>query len=285
MKTAMKLKALIRNLAREKNLPAELVLRNYMLERFLERVSLSKYKHQLILKGGLLIAEMIGIEARSTMDLDATIKGVDLTEEALTAMLNEILIIPLDDDIQMAIKHLQTIRDETDNPGIRVSIEAKIEKTRQIMKLDITTGDIITPKEVEYDYKLLIEGRKISIMAYNVETIMAEKLETILSRSTTSTRMRDYYDAHTLLALKSDEVSWPVFASAYQRTAEKRGSSSLLNEKGHENIESMKQSETLLGLWKRYQQKNAYAANLSWPEVLASVEELYNKTEPRHLKK
>jgi len=200
MKTAMQLKALIRNLARGKSLPAEVVLRIYMLERFLERLSLSKFKHRLILKGGLLIADMIGIEARSTMDLDATIKGVNLTEEALTSMLNEILVVPLDDGVQMTIKHIETIRDEADYPGTRITIEAMIEKIRQIIKIDITTGDVITPKEVQYDYKLLIEERVISILAYNTETVLAEKLETILSRNTASTRMRDYYDAHMLIA-------------------------------------------------------------------------------------
>jgi predicted nucleotidyltransferase component of viral defense system len=281
MKTAMQLKALIRNLARGKSLPAEVVLRIYMLERFLERLSLSKFKHRLILKGGLLIADMIGIEARSTMDLDATIKGVNLTEEALTSMLNEILVVPLDDGVQMTIKHIETIRDEADYPGTRITIEAMIEKIRQIIKIDITTGDVITPKEVQYDYKLLIEERVISILAYNTETVLAEKLETILSRNTASTRMRDYYDAHMLMDLKSYEISWSVFASAYKRTAEKRGSYSLLHEKGHENIESIKQSETLAGLWEKYQQKYAYAAGLNWPEVLTSLEELYKKAEPK----
>jgi predicted nucleotidyltransferase component of viral defense system len=281
MKSAMQLKALIRNLAREKNLPVEVVLRNYMLERFLERVSLSKYKHQLILKGGLLIADMIGIEARSTMDLDATIKDVDLTEEALIAMLNEILTVPIDDGVQMTIKRLETIQDEADYPGIRVSIRAIIENTRQIMKIDITTGDVITPKEIEYEYSLMVENRKIGIMAYNIETVMAEKVETIMSRSTASTRMRDYYDAHTLLFLKNDEISWPVYADAFQRTAERRGSYSLLREKGHENIESIKQSETLSSLWERYQQKNAYAANLRWTVVLSSVETLFEKIKKR----
>jgi predicted nucleotidyltransferase component of viral defense system len=280
MRTSIQLKALIRNLAREKNLPAEVVLRNYMLERFLERVSLSKYKHQLILKGGLLIADMIGIEARSTMDLDATIKGVDLTESALESMLTEILAVPLDDGVQMTIKNMDAIRDEADYPGIRVSIEALIEKTRQTMKIDITTGDVITPKEVEYDYKLLVENRKINIMAYNTETVLAEKLETILSRSTASTRMRDYYDAHMLLMLKSDEVSWPLFTTAYQRTAKKRGSYNLLHEKGHKNIELIKRSEILSDLWRRYQGKYAYAAGLKWEDVLASIEELYKKTQP-----
>lgn len=278
MRTAIQLKTLIRNLAREKNLPPEVVLRNYMLERFLERLSLSEYKYQLILKGGLLIADMIGIEARSTMDLDATVKGVDFTEKALKSILKEILAVPLEDGIQMTIKNIETIRDEEDYPGVRVSIEAIIEKTRQIMKIDITTGDIITPREIEYSYKLLVENRKIKIMAYNTETVMAEKLETILSRSTASTRMRDYYDAHILLALKNNEVNWPVFATAYRNTAEQRGSYGLLNEIGHENIEAIKRSETLSDLWERYQKKYAYANAFNWPVVLTSIEKLYKKT-------
>lgn len=279
MKTAMQLKALIRNLSKEKGLPPEVILRNYMLERFLERVSLSKHKHQLILKGGLLIADMIGIEARSTMDLDATIKGTALTEEVLTIMFNEILTVPVDDGVKMTIMSLERIRDEADYPGIRVSIVAVLDKTRQVMKIDITTGDVITPKEIEYNYKLLVENREIEIMAYNIETVMAEKFETILSRSTAGTRMRDYYDAHTLTVLKSDEISWPVFANAYQRTAEKRGSYNLLSEKGHENLESIKESAALLELWNRYQQKNTYAAGVRWPDVLSSIEDLYKKTE------
>jgi predicted nucleotidyltransferase component of viral defense system len=195
-------------------------------------------------------------------------------------MLNEILAVPLDDGVQMTIKSIETIRNEADYPGTRITIEAMIEKIRQIIKIDITTGDVITPKEVLYDYKLLIEERVISIMAYNTETVLAEKLETILSRNTVNTRMRDYYDTHTLIALKSDEINWSVFASAYQRTAEKRGSYNLLHEKGHENIESIKQSETLANLWERYQQKYAYAKKLNWTDVLTSLEELYKKAEP-----
>lgn len=278
MKSAMQLKALIRNIAREKNVPAEVVLRNYMLERFLERVSLSRYKHHLILKGGLLIADMIGIEARSTMDLDATIRGVDLTEEALTSMLNEIIAVPVDDGIQMTIKYLEAIRDKVEFPGIRVSIAATIENTRQILKLDITIGDAITPKEVEYEYSLMIEGRKISIMAYNIETVLAEKIETIIYRGTANTRMRDYYDVHKLLVSKNDEISWPVYADAFQRTAEKRGSNILLSERGHDIIESIKQSDELSSLWKRYQNKYSYAANFRWADLLTSLETLYRKT-------
>ncbi len=278
MKSAMQLKALNRNLAKEKGLHAEIVLRNYMLERFLERVSLSEYRHQLILKGGLLIADMIGIEARSTMDLDATLKGVMLTEEELTKMLNNILAVPVDDGVQMTLMGFENIRDETGYPGIRVSIEATLERTRQALKIDITTGDAITPKEVEYSYKLLLEDRNIDIMAYNLETFLAEKLDTILSRSTASTRMRDYYDVCALMALKSELFNRDVFASAFKQTAKKRGSFSLLTKKGPENIEAIKFSEELSAHWKRYQAKNAYASDIKWEDALASIEQLYQNT-------
>ena len=278
MKSAMKLKALIRNLAKEKDLQAEVVLRNYMLERFLERVSLSEYRHQLILKGGLLIADMIGIEARSTMDLDATVKGIVLTEEELTKMLNNILSIPVDDGVQMTLMGFENIRDEADYPGIRVSIEATLERTRQALKIDITAGDAITPKEIEYGYRLLIEDRNIAIMAYNLETILAEKLETILSRSIASTRMRDYYDVYALMALKSELFNRDIFASAFKQTAKKRGSYDLLANQGAENMEAINNSGDLSALWKRYQAKYAYASDIKWEDVLTSIEQLYQNT-------
>lgn len=278
MKSAMQLKALIRNLSREKGLQTEIILRNYMLERFLERVSLSEYHHHLILKGGLLIADMIGIEARSTMDLDATVKGVILTEEELTKMLNNILAVPVDDGVQMTLMGFENIMDETDYPGKRVSIEATLERTRQALKIDITTGDAITPKEVEYSYKLLIENRNITIMAYNLETVLAEKLETILSQSIASTRMRDYYDVHALMALKGELLNKDIFASAFKQTAIKRGSYDLLIHKGPENLKAINNSVELTALWKRYKAKNAYASDIKWEDVLTSIEQLYQNT-------
>ncbi len=278
MKSAMQLKALIRNFAVEKGLQPEIILRNYMLERFLERVSLSEYRHQLILKGGLLIANLIGIESRSTMDLDATVKGVRLTEKELTKMLNKIFDVPVDDGVQMTLLGFDNIRDNADYTGIRVSIDAALDRTRQTLKIDITAGDAITPREIEYSYKLLIEDRNIAIMTYNIESVLAEKLETILSRSITSTRMRDYYDVYILMALKSDLINRDIFASAFKQTTKKRGSYGLLIQKGPENMKSIKNSEELHTLWKRYQSKNAYASCVNWEDVLASIEQLYQKT-------
>lgn len=278
MNTSTQLKALIRNLSKEKSVQAEIILRNFMLERLLERISLSPFRDKFILKGGMLVAAMVGIDTRSTMDMDATIRGIALSEEALEEALKVILALPVDDGVTMSLKGFENIRDESEYPGIRVSIEAVLDRTRQVMKVDITTGDQITPRAMEYSFKLLFEGRSISIFAYNLETVLAEKLETILSRSTTTTRMRDYYDVYILTTLREQDINWEMFTEAFKNTAQKRGSYSRLLETGNDNMGDIEQSQVLSGLWSRYQQKNSYAAELNWKQVFASVKELYIKT-------
>lgn len=277
MKTSTQLKALIRNLAKEKSVQAEIILRNFMLERLLERISLSPFRDKFILKGGMLVAAMVGIDTRSTMDMDATIRGIAFSEEALEEAMKAILACHVDDGVSMMMKGFENIRDESVYPGIRVSIEAVFDKTRQVMKVDITTGDKITPQAVEYSFELLFENRSISILAYNLETVLAEKFETILSRSTTTTRMRDYYDAYILTTLRAQDINWDLFSVAFKNTAEKRGSYKRLLETGHDNIGEIERSQVLSELWKRYQLKNNYAADLSWELAIASVKELYIK--------
>jgi hypothetical protein len=171
MKTSTQLKALIRNLSKDKGIKAEILLRNFMFERLLERIAVSEYKNQFILKGGMLIASIVGIEARSTMDIDATIRGFKLTEEELKAVFEKILSIPLDDGVSMTLRKLENIRDDAEYPGIRASINAVLDKTRQTVKVDITTGDRITPHAVEYPLKLMLEDRSINILTYNLETV------------------------------------------------------------------------------------------------------------------
>ena len=221
MKTSTQLKVLIRNLSKEKGVHAEIVLRSYMLERLLERISLSSFHDKFILKGGMLVAAMVGIDTRSTMDMDATIRGIPFSEEELVQAIREILNCTFEDDVTMTLKGIENIRDESDYPGIRVSIEAILDKTRQIIKVDVTSGDMITPRAVEYSFNLLFENRSISILAYNLETVLAEKLETILSRSTATTRMRDYYDVYILTTLRNQDIDWVLFSEAFKNTAEK----------------------------------------------------------------
>lgn len=277
MKTSTQLKALIRNLAKDKSMQTEIILRNFMLERLLERISLSEYSDKFILKGGMLVAAMVGIDTRSTMDMDATIKGIALSEEELEKVLNVILEVPIDDGVTMRLSGFENIRDESEYPGIRISIEAILDKTKQTIKVDITTGDMITPREMEYYFRLMFDDRSIRILAYNLETVLAEKLETILSRSTASTRMRDYYDVYILTTLRESDIQWDLFGSAFKRTAEKRGSYKNLLESANDNMIAIESSEVLLELWHRYQNKNNYASDLNWEDAIVSVKELYSK--------
>src|SRR6056297_459368 len=275
MKTSTQLKALIRNLSREKNVKAEILLRNFMLERFLERISLSKYKEQFVLKGGMLIAAIIGVDARSTMDMDTTVSGFNLNEEELEIVIKNILAIPLDDGVTMELRKLESIRDEAEYPGIRVSINASLDKTKQTMKIDITTGDQITPRAIEFSYKLMLEDRSISILSYNLETVIAEKMETILSRGTTTTRMRDYYDIHILMILHEKEIDKNILRDAFNKISRHRNSFENIKSKGTEYIQIIEESKSLSKLWDQYKSKNNYAADVKWDDAIKSVKKTF----------
>ena len=200
-----------------------------------------------------------------------------LKVQNINMTLKAILAYPVDDGVTMSIKGFENIRDESEYPGIRVSIEAILDKTRQIMKVDITTGDVITPRAIEYSFRLLFEDRSISILAYNLETVLAEKLETIFSRGTTTTRMRDYYDVHILTTLRRHDINWNLFSEAFKNTAEKRGRLRRLLEAGQDIMNEIERSPVLADLWIRYQQKNSYALDLTWMQAIASVKGLYLK--------
>ena len=201
IKTARQLKDLIRNLSKKNAADAQILMRNYMMERFLERISLSSYRDKFILKGGMLVAAMVGLDARSTMDLDATVKGANLSVEDVENMMAEIIAVPIDDGVTFQVKSISEIMDEAEYPGIRVTITTLFDGVRTPLKIDISTGDAITPKEVRYSFKLMLEDRSIDVWAYNLETVLAEKLETIITRTTTNTRMRDFYDIAILQQL------------------------------------------------------------------------------------
>ena len=197
IKTARQLKDLIRNLSKDKSADAQILMRNYMMERFLERISLSE-RDKFILKGGMLVAAMVGLDARSTMDIDATVKGATVGIEEVENMIASIISVPLDDGVEFRVKRISEIMDETEYPGIRVSMETEFDGVIIPLKIDISTGDAITPSEVQYSFKLMMEDRSIEVRAYNLETVLAEKLETVVSRAAANTRMRDFYDLHVL---------------------------------------------------------------------------------------
>lgn len=214
-KNPMQLKAFIKNKAAEKHISAQLVMQNYMLERLLERISLSAYKQNFILKGGFLISAIVGLDTRTTMDLDTTVKGFTLTHEAIRAIFNEICEVHIEDDVKLEIVGISDIRETDDYPGIRVALKANYPPISVPLTVDVTTGDMITPREVEYTFSLLFDDRKISILAYNLETVLAEKLETVLSRNIANTRPRDYYDIHILYALRGAECDKKVTAAGF----------------------------------------------------------------------
>ena len=268
MKTSMQLKALVRNLSKEKNVEAEIILRNFMLERFLERISVSKYRDNFILKGGMLITAMVGIDSRSTMDLDATIKGQTLTESEIVFIVCDIINITIDDGVIFTYRGIEEIREEADYPGYRVSIGAVLDKTRQTLKIDITTGDFITPKEVTYNFKLLFENRSINILAYTIETVLAEKFETTITRGIANSRMRDFYDIYILT--KTQDINIAIFREALKKTVEKRHTARQMSDITS-SINNISTNDVMIELWTRYQKKYNYAADTTWEMVVDAV--------------
>ncbi len=236
MKNAMQLKAIIKNIAKEKSISAQLLMQNFMLERLLERTSISKYHDSFILKGGFLIAAMVGLDTRATMDIDATIKGIPVTEDSVKAMFLDFCEIPLQDDVTFSFISIEEIRERDKYSGYRVSLTANYPPMAVPLKLDITTGDKITPKEISYEFKLLLEDRTINVLAYNLETVLAEKLETIISRGDQNTRPRDFYDVYILCKLHIQNIDAGLLQKAMIATSEKRGSKAVLE--NYINIEN-----------------------------------------------
>ena len=280
MKNAMQLKAIIKNIAKNKNISVALVLQNYMLERFLERVSLSRYHDNYIIKGGFLIASMVGLDSRATMDMDATIKGYPVNEEAIRKMVEDIIAVPVEDAIHFCLKSVREIREGDEYTGYRVALTADYEKMAVPLKLDITTGDKITPREIEYSYKLMMEDRSIRVLAYNLSTILAEKLETVVSRGNQNTRPRDYYDIYILSKLQAKNIDVDSLKAALSATTAKRGSSELMMQYA-EIMRTVKSSDVMKRQWDNYRKDFDYAAGIEFEEtcdaVVAMMDELVSR--------
>ena len=280
MKNAMQLKAIIKNIAKNKNISVALVLQNYMLERFLERVSLSRYHDNYIIKGGFLIASMVGLDSRATMDMDATIKGYPVNEEAIRKMVEDIIAVHVEDAIHFCLKSVREIREGDEYTGYRVALTADYEKMAVPLKLDITTGDKITPREIEYSYKLMMEDRSIRVLAYNLSTILAEKLETVVSRGNQNTRPRDYYDIYILSKLQAKNIDVDSLKAALSATTAKRGSSELMMQYA-EIMRTVKSSDVMKRQWDNYRKDFDYAAGIEFEEtcdaVVAMMDELVSR--------
>jgi predicted nucleotidyltransferase component of viral defense system len=275
-KNAMQLKAFIKKKAAENSISAQLVMQNYMLERLLERVCLSKYKHNLILKGGFLISAIVGLDTRATMDLDTTIKGFDVNHETVRRIFEEIAFISIEDDVKFEVLNTYDIREGDDYPGIRVCLMANYPPLAVPLSVDVTTGDKITPREIEYSFKLLFDDRTIKIMAYNLETVLAEKLETVIVRGIANTRPRDFYDIYILHQLRGHECDKMVLKNALIETASKRKSTFVMSDYKTVLVK-IAASEQLKGFWKKYQKDFDYAKDIDFLEICHLIEQIFDE--------
>lgn len=274
MRSLRQIKYMIKNVAKDKKLNSQVLLRNYMMERLLERISLSKYNKNFILKGGMLVSSFVGIESRMTVDMDTTIKDKALNITTIKEVLIDIMSLDIEDGVSFTLEKIDEIRDEADYTGYRVSIESKLDTARIPLKVDITTSDKITPKEKLHQYKLLLENRTIEIYSYNIETVLAEKFETIISRNVTNTRMRDFYDIFILLSVLIENIDASIFRDALQATADSRGTIKLLKN-GKEVIEEVLSDDIINSHWLRYQRKYEYAKSVHWEMISESLEKLW----------
>lgn len=273
IKTSRQLKDKIRNLAAAKSANAQLLMRTFMTERFLERISVSAYHNRLILKGGTLVTAMVGIEARSTMDVDFTVRGVHFDEYEILAMLTSIASLSVNDNVVFRVLGVSGIMGDAEYPGFRVSMEALFDGTVIPVKIDCSTGDAIIPGAIRFPYRLMFEDRSIPVLSYNLETVLAEKLETIVSRGVLNTRMRDYYDVYVLLQTYRESISLDDFKAAFAATVKQRGSENLMAHAG-EILRDCALSDALQQLWKAYASSFSYAASLHWNQVMGAVSEL-----------
>lgn len=274
--TPEQVKGRIKNVAKENKADARTLMRIYMMERFLERVSDSKYKDNFIIKGGMLVTAMVGVANRSTMDIDTSLKNQNLSADDARRIVDEIKDIDLGDGVTFEVKEVSNIMDEMEYPGIRFTMNAIMEKLVTPMKIDISTGDVITPRAIEYQYKLLLDDRSIKLWSYNLETILAEKLQTVLARGLLNTRMRDFYDIRTLLSIYEEEIDENVLKDAFEATCKKRETENLKVE-GSQIITAIEEDVQLHNLWKSYQKKYPYAADISYEDIMESTKHLFYK--------
>ena len=273
MKTSEQIKGAIRNISKKTGVNPNSLLQMCLFEGILEKLSKSKYSENFILKGGLLISSLIGVDMRSTMDMDTTLRGIPLNEESISNILNEILAIEIDADIEYKLIKLSPIRQEDVYEDFCASISCIFGKINASLNIDITTGDVITPREMNYSYSRILEEGTIPIMTYTIETILAEKFETISSRNITTTRARDFYDLYMIYSIYKDKIDKDILRKAIERTSKYRGSfETALQYK--EIVELFRESETPKELWKKYTQNNPYSKDVDFLDTISVYEEI-----------
>ena len=272
MSNAMSLKARIRNLARQKKIPAQVVLQNYMFERLLIRLSASPCKDKFVLKGGMLVAAMVGLDNRATMDLDTTLKNLPLTPDAIRSALEQICAVPSEDMVNFEVGAISPIREDDAYGGYRVALTARFETLAVPLSIDVSTGDAITPHAIPYCFaEIFDEEKSYELWAYNVETVLAEKVETILRRGVFNTRPRDFYDAYILATTQPFDRA--VFAEALRATARHRGTTEQITDVPG-ILRSIRQSPELRAMWNKYQKQFGYAQNITYEQILDVVQGL-----------
>jgi len=275
IRTAKQLKDKTRNLSGGDSNKAQTLIRNYMMERFLERITLSKYRNNFILKGGMLVAAVVGLETRATMDIDTTVQSLPLNAERTRAIVEDIIAIEIDDGVHFAISKESTIMEEHDYPGLRYLLEVTLDRLQERIKIDISTGDVITPGAVEYSFKLMFEDRRISLWTYNLETVFGEKLETMMARGTANTRMRDFYDVYVLYRQEKENLNKETLIKAFNATSEKRNTTALITDLPR-ILQEVLDDETMRRNWDSYKRNNYYVEDLPWDKAMESVFEVAN---------
>jgi len=272
--SAIQLKAKVRNISGGDSKVAMVMMRTFFMERFLERVAMSPYKDKFVLKGGMLVSSMVGIKSRATMDIDATVEGVPLNADDIQRIVSDICSISIEDNITFKITSIETIMDEFDYPGVRVHLNGMLDKLKQPIKLDISTDDVITPKAVDYSYGLMFEERTIELMSYNVETLLAEKTQTILARGLATTRMRDFYDIYEITQIKKYSIE--IFWEAFDATCTKRDT--LFNDsKIAEILSLVAKNDDLKNLWNQFQVNNYFVNEIEFETIMESIRRLLAK--------
>lgn len=258
-----------KNKAEQNNITVNEVLQNYMFERILERLSISEYKNNFILKGGVLLSSIMGIDTRTTMDMDTCLKGINLTEEQLYKVLKNILDTDVKDGVTFEIKNSKPIREDDEYGGLKYNILAKFDNIKVNLSIDIATGDVITPGEIEYNYKMMFEDKALKIMTYNIESIIAEKFQTIISRNVLNSRMKDFYDLYYLIKYKT--FSKDDLRLAIEKTFDKRNTDiKLINS----NISVIQESDLLQDLWKTYSQKYKYTKDIKFEDIIETIKKI-----------
>ncbi len=270
IKNVDSLKAKLRNLSEKTNITSNYLLQSFMFEGLLRRISVSQYKEKFIIKGGMLLTSIFGVNLRATMDLDATLKGLSLNEDIITKIFTELIEIDVEDDITFEIVSIKGIREEDIYGGYSIKLKATLDNLWAHLIVDITTGDIITYKEVEFDYKTLFDNETINILSYNYETIIAEKYESIISRNIDNSRMKDYYDLYMFVNLKWDDINKEVLYQAIRNTSKKRETTNYIDN-SKENIKKIEEDDHIRILWNNYQNKYDYAKNIDFEDIIAAI--------------